>query len=51
MTYRAFRWARLAVDRKLQGQGVGGQLLLAAGRRCQLAAAQVGGVVLVVDAN
>ncbi len=29
-----FRLARLAVDRKLQGQGLGGQLLLAAGRRC-----------------
>ncbi len=28
-----FRLARLAVDRKLQGQGIGGQLLLAAGKR------------------
>jgi GNAT superfamily N-acetyltransferase len=46
-----FRLARLAVDRKLQGQGLGGQLLLAAGRRCLLAAAEVGGVVLVIDAN
>ena len=27
----AFRLARLAVDRKMQGQGLGGQLLLAAG--------------------
>ncbi len=46
-----FRLARLAVDRKLQGQGIGGQLLLAAGRRCLMAAAEVGGVVLVIDAK
>lgn len=45
------RLARLAVDRRLQGQGVGGQLLLAAGRRCLLAAAEVGGMVLVIDAK
>jgi GNAT superfamily N-acetyltransferase len=46
-----FRLARLAVDRKQQGQGIGGQLLLAAGRRCLMAAAEVGGVVLVIDAK
>jgi GNAT superfamily N-acetyltransferase len=46
-----FRLARLAVDRKVQGQGLGGQLLLAAGRRCLLAAVEVGGVVLVIDAK
>jgi GNAT superfamily N-acetyltransferase len=46
-----FRLARLALDRRLQGQGLGGQLLLAAGRRCLLAAAEVGGVVLVIDAK
>ena len=46
-----FRLARLAVDRKVQGRGLGGQLLLAAGRRCLLAAAEVGGVVLVIDAK
>lgn len=46
-----FRLARLAVDRRFQGQGIGGQLLLAAGRRCLLAAAEVGGVVLVIDAK
>jgi GNAT superfamily N-acetyltransferase len=34
----AFRLARLAVDRSVQGQGLGGQLLLAAGRRCLLGA-------------
>jgi GNAT superfamily N-acetyltransferase len=46
-----FRLARLAVDLQFQGQGLGGQLLLAAGRRCLLAAAEVGGVVLVIDAK
>jgi GNAT superfamily N-acetyltransferase len=46
-----FRLARLAVNRPRQGQGIGGQLLLAAGRRCLLAAAEVGGVVLVIDAK
>ncbi|MGA8270976.1 MAG: hypothetical protein WB919_05405 [Candidatus Sulfotelmatobacter sp.] len=46
-----FRLARLAVDRRFQGRGFGGQLLIAAGRRCLLAAAEVGGVVLVIDAK
>ena len=46
-----FRLARLAVDRRWQGKGLGGQLLLAAGRRCLLAAAEVGGVLLVIDAK
>lgn len=46
-----FRLARLAVDRKLQGQGLGGQLLLAAGRRCLLVAAEMGGVAMVIDAK
>ena len=46
-----FRLARLAVDGRFQGKGLGGQLLLAAGRRCLLAAAEVGGVVLVIDAK
>lgn len=46
-----FRLARLAVDRRWLGQGMGGQLLLAAGRRCLLASAEVGGVVLVIDAK
>lgn len=47
----AFRLARLAVDRRVQSQGLGGQLLLAAGRRCLLAAAEVGGVALLIDAK
>lgn len=46
-----FRLGRLAVDRRWQGQGIGGQLLLSAGRRCLLAATEVGGVVLVIDAK
>jgi hypothetical protein len=39
------------VDRRAQGQRLGGQLLLAAGRRCLLAAAEVGGVALLIDAR
>ena len=46
-----FRLARLAADRAQQGQGLGGQLLLAAGRRCLRVAAVVGGTVLVIDAK
>lgn len=46
-----FRLARLAVDRPIQGCGFGGQLLLAAGRRCLLVASEVGGVALLIDAK
>jgi|SRR5437660_1049335 len=46
-----FRLARLAVDRMAQGQGLGGRLLLAAGRRCLLAATEVGGIALLIDAK
>ena len=46
-----FRLARLAVAKPFQGQRLGGQLLLAAGRRCVKAAAEVGGVVLIIDAK
>lgn len=46
-----FRLARLAVSHAVQGQGLGGQLILAAGRRCLLAAAEVGGVALLIDAK
>lgn len=46
-----FRLARLAVDRSLQGQGLGGQLLLAAGRRCLRVAGEAGGVALLIDAK
>lgn len=46
-----FRLTRLAVDRRQQGKGMGGQLMLAAGRRCLRAASEVGGVVLAIDAK
>ena len=46
-----FRLGRLAVDVSVQGQGLGGQLLLAAGRRCLLVAAQTGGMALLIDAK
>jgi hypothetical protein len=46
-----FRPGRLEVDMSVQGQGSGGQLLLAAGRRCLYVAAEAGGVALLIDAR
>lgn len=46
-----FRLARLAVHHANQGQGLGGQLLLAAGRRCIQAATAIGGTILIIDAK
>jgi predicted GNAT family N-acyltransferase len=46
-----FRLGRLATQLGLRGQGLGGQLLLAAGERCLLAAQSVGGVGLLIDAK
>ena len=46
-----FRLARIAIDLRCQGQGLGGQLLAAAARRCLRAATEVGGVVLIIDAK
>jgi GNAT superfamily N-acetyltransferase len=46
-----FRLARLGVNRTVQGHGLGGQLLLAAGRRCLRVATEVGGVALLIDAK
>lgn len=46
-----FRLGRLAVDKLMQGQGLGGQLLLSAGRRCLRASQEVGGVALLIDAK
>lgn len=37
-----FRLARIATDHRLQGEGLGGQLLAMAARRCLRAAAEVG---------
>jgi len=46
-----FRLARIAIDVRCQGQGIGGQLLAAAARRCLRASAEVGGVVFIIDAK
>jgi GNAT superfamily N-acetyltransferase len=46
-----YRLARLAIDRTLQGQGLGGQLLLSAGERCLRVATEVGGLALAIDAK
>ena len=46
-----FRLGRLAVDKPMQGKGLGGQLLLSAGRRCLRASLEVGGVALLIDAK
>jgi len=45
-----FRLARIATHVRLQGQGLGGQLLAAAARRCLRASTEIGGVVLIIDA-
>ncbi len=46
-----FRLGRLAVDRSVQGRGLGSDLLLAAGERALAVAAEVGGVALAIDAK
>jgi GNAT superfamily N-acetyltransferase len=46
-----FRLARIATDLRVQGQGLGGQLLGTVARRCLRAAAEVGGVILIIDAK
>ncbi|NWJ98779.1 MAG: GNAT family N-acetyltransferase [Chloroflexi bacterium] len=46
-----FRLGRLAVVQSMQGKGLGGQLLLSAGRRCLRASQEVGGVALLIDAK
>lgn len=46
-----FRLGRLAVDLAVQGKGLGGQLLLLAGKRCLLVASQMGGVALLIEAK
>lgn len=47
----AFRLARLAVAVEAQGRGLGGQLLLSAGKRCVAASAEVGGIAMLIDAK
>lgn len=46
-----FRLGRLAIDLSVQGQGLGGDLLLAAGERALAVAAEVGGIALAIDAK
>ena len=46
-----FRLGRLAVDRTIQGRGLGGVLLLRAAERCIRVAREVGGVALLIDAK
>jgi predicted GNAT family N-acyltransferase len=47
----AYRLGRLASHIDLHGQGLGGQLLLAAGRRCLRVAEEVGGTAMLIDAK
>jgi GNAT superfamily N-acetyltransferase len=46
-----FRLGRLAIDRSVQGRGLGGDLLLAAGERALAVSAEVGGIALAIDAK
>lgn len=46
-----FRLGRLAVSVAMQGRGLGGDLLLAAGERALAVAREVGGVALAIDAK
>jgi GNAT superfamily N-acetyltransferase len=46
-----FRLGRLAVDKSVQGRGLGGALLLRAADRCIRVAQEVGGVALLIDAK
>jgi GNAT superfamily N-acetyltransferase len=46
-----FRLGRLAIDRSVQGHGLGGDLLLAAGERALAVSVEVGGVALAIDAK
>jgi GNAT superfamily N-acetyltransferase len=46
-----FRLARLAVSVSVQGRGLGGDLLLAAGVRALSVATQIGGMALAIDAK
>lgn len=46
-----YRLGRLAVDRRVQGRGLGGNLLLRAAQRCMAVAEEAGGVALLIDAK
>lgn len=47
----AYRLGRLACHIDLHGQGLGGQLLLAAGLRCLRVAEEIGGTAMLIDAK
>ncbi|MDR1827185.1 MAG: GNAT family N-acetyltransferase [Methylobacteriaceae bacterium] len=46
-----FRLGRLAVEKSVQGCGLGGQLLILAARRCIQVSSLVGGTMLFIDAK
>ena len=46
-----FRLGRLAVDRSVQEKGLGGDLLMVAGKRALAVATQIGGMALAIDAK
>lgn len=46
-----FLLARIATDKTVAGQGLGGQLLAAAARRCLRLVAEGGGILLIIDAK
>ncbi|MCW6512997.1 GNAT family N-acetyltransferase [Lichenifustis flavocetrariae] len=46
-----FRLGRLAIDKNVQGRGLGGALLLRAADRCMRVAEEVGGVGMLIDAK
>lgn len=46
-----FLLARIATDLSVAGQGLGGQLLAAAARRCLRLVAEGGGIVMIIDAK
>jgi len=46
-----FRLGRLAVSLSIQGRGLGGDLLFAAGERALAVAQEVGGIALAIDAK
>jgi GNAT superfamily N-acetyltransferase len=47
----SFKLARIATDKAVAGQGLGGQLLAAAALRCLRLAAEGGGILLIIDAK
>lgn len=46
-----YRLGRLAVDKSVQGRGLGGRLLMRAAERCIKVAEEAGGVAMLIDAK